>query len=143
MAGWAFLTGNEEQIAALTESAGFEFEKDETSGEYGHAATVILVSPHGVVTRYLYGISYEPFDLRAGLIEASEGRVGGITERLIMFCFQYDPVEGSYVPHAWLAMRLAGGLTLLLLTGLLVVLWRREKTHEQVPPEESNQEDSE
>lgn len=140
--GWAFLTGREEDIASLTASAGFEFEKDADSGEYGHAATVILLSPEGVVTRYLYGISYKPFDLRAGLIEASEGRIGGIADRLIMFCFQYDPVEGSYVPHAWLAMRLAGGLTLLLLTGFLVVMWRREKVDGQSGRDEKSQEGS-
>lgn len=140
--GWAFLTGAEEDIASLTASAGFDFEKDADSGEYGHAATVILVSPRGVVTRYLYGISYEPFDLRAGLIEASEGRVGSLADRLIMFCFQYDPVEGSYVPVAWLAMRLAGGLTLLLLTGFLVVLWRREKTDVKLERDVMNQKGS-
>jgi protein SCO1/2 len=133
---WAFLTGEKDQIAALTASAGFDFEKDADSGEYGHAATVILVSPEGVVTRYLYGISYAPFDLRAGLIEASEGRVGSIADRLIMFCFQYDPVEGSYVPHAWLAMRLAGGLTLVLLAGFLAVMWKREKRNSRTDVEE-------
>jgi protein SCO1/2 len=126
-AGWHFLSGSEENIAAATKSAGFDFDLDATSGEYGHAATVILVSPVGMVTRYLYGIDYAPFDLRAGLIEASEGRVGGLADRLIMYCFQYDPAEGSYVPHAWLAMRLAGGLTFVLLAGMLIVFWRRER----------------
>jgi len=135
-AGWGFLTGEEDQIVSLASSAGFDFEKDPETGEYGHAATVILVSPQGKITRYLYGISYAPFDLRAGLIEASEGKVGGIADRFIMFCFHYDPVEGSYVPHAWLAMRLAGGLTLVLLVGLLAVLWKREHTNQSVDIEE-------
>lgn len=126
--GWAFLTGQEDDIAALTASAGFEFERNADTGEYGHAAVVVLLSPDGVVTRYLYGVSFTPFNLRAGLIEASEGRVGDLADRLIMFCFQYDPVEGSYVPHAWLAMRLAGGLTLVLLVGFLGIMWRRERS---------------
>jgi len=125
--GWSFLTGQEKDIASLTSSAGFEYQKDPETGEYGHAAVVILLSPQGVVTRYLYGISYAPFDLRAGLVEASEGRVGGLADRLILYCFQYDPAEGSYVPHAWLAMRVAGGVTILLLAGLLFMFWRRER----------------
>ena len=125
--GWHFLSGSEANIATVTASAGFDFELDATSGEYGHAATVILVSPTGIITRYLYGISYSSFDLRAALIEASEGRVGGLADRLIMFCFQYDPAEGSYVPQAWLAMRLAGGLTFVMIAGMLVMFWRRER----------------
>lgn len=141
-AGWAFLTGQEDQIASLAASAGFDFEKDPETGEYGHAATVILVSPEGEITRYLYGISYTPFDLRASLIEASEGKVGGIADRFIMFCFHYDPMEGSYVPHAWLAMRLAGGLTLVLLVGLLAVLWKREHTSQSEDTEEKELEGS-
>lgn len=133
-AGWHFLVGAEDDIKSLTASTGFAFDKDEESGEYGHAAVVILLSPDGTVTRYLYGISYAPFDLRAALIEASEGRVGSVVDRLIMFCFQYDPVEGSYVPQAWLAMRVAGGLTLLLLVGLLTVFWRKERSDQKVRP---------
>ncbi|MGA7307201.1 MAG: SCO family protein [Rhodothermales bacterium] len=128
-AGWSFLTGNEANIASLTSSAGFEFEKDPETGEYGHAAVVVLLSPKGVVTRYLYGITYSPFDLRAGLVEASEGKVGGVADRLILYCFHYDPAEGSYVAPAWLAMRLAGGVTVLLLAGFLFVFWRRERVN--------------
>lgn len=133
--GWHFLTGREQDIASLTASTGFEYQKDPETGEYGHTAVVILLSPKGVVSRYLYGISYEPFDLRAGLVEASEGQVGNVADRLILYCFQYDPAEGSYVPHAWLAMRLAGGLTILLLAAFLIVFWRRERVSSEARPE--------
>lgn len=125
--GWHFLTGPADQVARVAGSVGFGYEKDEESGEYGHGAALILLSPDGVVTRYLYGINYKPFDLRAGLVEAAEGTVGTVVDRLIMFCFQYDPAEGSYVPEAWLAMRVAGGLTILLLGSLIGFMWIRER----------------
>ncbi len=125
--GWHFLTGEPSAVRSLADAVGFGYDYDEESGEYGHAAVVILLSPDGKVNRYLYGINYPSFDLRAGLVEASEGRVGNIVDRLIMYCFLYDPAEGSYVPQAWLAMRLAGGFTVVLLAGLLAMLWRRER----------------
>jgi protein SCO1/2 len=130
--GWHFLTGSADQVAQVAASVGFEYEKDEATGEYGHAAAIILLSPNGKISRYLYGIGYDPFDVRAGLVEASEGVVGNIVDRLIMYCFMYDPAEGSYVPEAWLAMRLAGGLTILLLGSFLGIFWIRERRNATV-----------
>ena len=130
--GWHFLTGEADQVAQIAKSVGFEYEKDEDSGEYGHAAALILLSPTGKVSRYLYGISYEPFDVRAGLVEASEGNVGNVVDRLIMYCFLYDPAEGSYVPQAWLAMRVAGGLTIMLLASFIGIFWIKERRNSTV-----------
>jgi len=135
--GWHFLTGEADQVARIAGSVGFEYEKDEGSGEYGHAAVVILLSPTGKVSRYLYGISYKPFDVRAGLVEASEGNVGNVVDRLIMFCFLYDPAEGSYVPQAWLAMRVAGGLTILLLGSFIGLFWIRERRNSRAAARET------
>jgi len=131
-AGWHFLTGTADQVAKVAESVGFGYDKDDKTGEYAHGAALVLLSPSGTVSRYLYGIRYPPFDLRAGLVEASEGIVGNIVDRLIMFCFHYDPAEGSYVPQAWLAMRLAGGLTVVLLGSALGVMWMRERKNSTI-----------
>jgi protein SCO1/2 len=130
--GWHFLTGTADQVASVAASVGFEYEKDADSGEYGHAAAIMLLSPNGKVSRYFYGIDYAPFDVRAGLVEASEGVVGNVIDRLIMYCFMYDPAEGSYVPEAWLAMRLAGGLTVLALGTFLGIFWIRERRNATV-----------
>lgn len=135
-AGWSFVTGDPDQVARVAESVGFEYDKDEESGEYGHPAVIILVSPTGTISRYLYGINYEPFDVRAGLVEAAEGKVGNIVDRLIMYCFLYDPAEGAYVPEAWLAMRVGGGLTILLLGMALGIFWIRERRNGTVATKE-------
>lgn len=135
--GWHFLTGQADQVARVAKSVGFGYDKDEESGDYGHAAALILLSPTGKVSRYLYGISYEPFDVRAGLVEASAGKVGNVVDRLIMYCFLYDPAEGSYVPQAWLAMRVAGGLTVLLLVLFLGIFWIRERRNSTITAHET------
>jgi len=135
--GWHFLTGEADQVARVAESVGFLYEKDEETGEYGHAAALILLSPDGKVSRYLYGITYDPFDVRAGLVEASQGKVGTVVDRFIMYCFLYDPAEGAYVPEAWLAMRVGGGLTILLLGSFLGVFWIRERRNSTVVAKET------
>jgi protein SCO1/2 len=86
----------------------------------------VLLSPEGKITRYVYGISYKQFDLKLGLIEASQGKVGTTIDRLILSCFHYDPTSGSYVPVAMNIMRLGGVITLVVLTVVLGSLWIRE-----------------
>lgn len=126
-AGWHFLTGEEADIQALARAVGFEFRWDERQQQYAHPATIMFLSPDGIVTRYLYGFEYTPRSVRTALVEAGEGRVGNTLDRLILYCFQYDPNKGSYVPHALNIMKLGGLLTMLLLGTLLVFYWRRER----------------
>jgi protein SCO1/2 len=134
--GWHFLTGAPDQVARVAESVGFAYEKNEDNGQYGHAAVIILLAPDGSVSRYMYGIDYQPFDLRAGLVEAAEGKIGNLVDRFIMYCFQYDPAEGSYVAESWLAMRLAGGLTILLLVSGMGFLWMRDRKNSTIMAKE-------
>ena len=103
--GWHFLTGDEAEIQKLANSTGFQFKWDERQQEYAHPATLIFLSPEGKITRYLYGLEYPASDVRKALVEASEGTVGTTIDRLILYCFQYDPAAGSYVLHAQNAMK--------------------------------------
>lgn len=126
-AGLHFLTGDASSIDALAEAVGFQFKWVEEQQEYAHPATLIFMSPGGVVTRYLPGITFEPQTLRTALVESGDGTVGSLSDAFVMFCFQYSPDENAYVLHAANLMKLAGGATVLALGLGLLVFWRREK----------------
>ncbi|TVR03365.1 MAG: SCO family protein [Deltaproteobacteria bacterium] len=131
-AGWHFLVGDRENIDALTEQLGYMYQFIEEAGEFSHPSVLMFLSPEGRITRYLYGLMYDPQDVRLALLEASEGRVGSPMERIILSCFIYDPDRGAYIPYAFGIMRIAGAVTVFLILVMLLVLWRREQ-HEPVP----------
>lgn len=124
--GWRFLTGRAEAVHRLTRAAGFEFEWIENEQQYVHPATIMFVSPDGVLTRYLHGLEFQPRDVRNALVEASDGKVGTPLDQIILYCFRYDPATGSYVPYAVNIMKLGGLFTLIALGTLLFIFWRRE-----------------
>lgn len=92
--GWHFLTGKEESIKRLMEQIGFRYKKDKD--EYIHASIAVILSPTGKITRYYYGIDFPPEDVRLSLVEASEGKIGTTTDKLLLFCFRFDPTKGKY-----------------------------------------------
>jgi protein SCO1/2 len=112
-------------VRRLTETVGFRYAK--VGREFAHPAVTIVLSPGGTVSRYLYGIEIDPRDLKLALIEASEGKIGASSagNALLMYCFKYDPVGKKYMLYARNIMKAVGAVTLILLAGLLVVLWRR------------------
>jgi protein SCO1/2 len=124
--GWHFLTGGTAAVDALTSSVGFEYNWVEAQQEFAHPSTLIFLDGNGRIARYLHGIEYDPGDVRAALVEASQGKIGSALDQVILYCFQYDPNSNSYVPHAINMMKLGGMLTLLALGSFLLVLWRRE-----------------
>jgi protein SCO1 len=123
-AGIHFLQGTEASIAAVTKAAGFEYELDR--GQYNHPSVVMLTKQNGDLARYLYGLEFNPNDLRLGLLEASEGRSISTVEQFMIYCFTYDPKGAKYVLVAWRVMRIGGGLVGLALASVLALLWRRE-----------------
>lgn len=125
--GWHFLTGSSENIDKLIESTGFGFVWDEKSEQYIHAAAILFMSPDGVITRYMYGIQFPEFQLRNALYEAADGKVGAPLERLVLYCFEYDPLSNSYVPVALNIMKLGGLVTMLGLGIFLGLFWYRER----------------
>lgn len=124
--GWHFLTGDEQAIARLTKAAGFRYFYDARQDNYAHPAVVMLLTPEGRLARYLYGLSLDPNDLRVGLLEASQGRSVSTLERVVLYCYRYDPTTGKYVIMATRVMQVGGALTALLMTGMLGMFWRRE-----------------
>jgi protein SCO1/2 len=125
--GWHFLVGDEENIRKVTDAVGFKYSYDARQGQYAHPAAIYLLTPDGAVARYLYGIQFDPADVRLGLLEASEGRSISTTERLLLFCYHYDPQGKHYAIVAMNVMRLGGAVTLVLLGGLLTFMWTRER----------------
>jgi protein SCO1/2 len=123
---WAFLTGDAEPIRALADAVGFRYEYLPDQDQFAHAAVVFVITPDGRVSRYLYGVQYEPKTVRLGLVEASEGRIGTITDRFLLFCYHYDAAEGTYGPAAMKIMRLGGFVTLVALAFLVGIFWLRE-----------------
>lgn len=123
---WSFLVGDQESIDAITEAFGYRYHYVEESDEYAHPSVIMFATPDGVISRYLYGMAYQPHDVRLALLESSEGTIGTTVDRLILACFIYDPDTGQYVRNAFAIMRIGGAVTLILLTSLLAILWKRE-----------------
>jgi len=124
--GWHFLTGTKSNIEALTKTVGFTYRWDEESKQWLHAAAVYACTPTGKLSRYLYGVMYEPRDLRLALVEAGEGKTGSTLDQIILFCFHYDADAGRYAPIARRIMSLGGVLTVITLGTTLALLWVRD-----------------
>lgn len=126
--GWNFITGGQESVAALSEAIGFRYVYDQTIKQYAHAAGVIVVTPKGKLSRYLYGIDYAPKDLKLGIVEASDGRIADPVSQLLLLCFHYDPTAGKYTMTVMTIVRGAGIVTLLAMGMFLAGTWRKEKS---------------
>lgn len=124
--GWHFLTGGQESIRALTEAVGFRYALDPKTGEWIHASGIMVLTPDGKLARYFYGVEYSARDLRLGLVEASAGKIGSPVERMLLFCYHYDPTTGKYGLVIMNVIRVAGLATLLLLGGFMLVMFRRD-----------------
>jgi len=122
--GWHFLTDDHGHARQLADQLGFHYRYDERQAQYAHPAVIMILTPVGRVSRYLYGIQFKPRDLRLALREASESKFSLSTDRLLLYCFHYDPRTHGYVLFAANLMRAGGVLTVLIL--VLARLWRRE-----------------
>ena len=126
-AGWHFLTGDEASIQALTRAVGFRYVWDPVTKQYAHAGGIMILTPQGKVSRYFYGIEYAPRDLRFGVIDASAGKVGSLADRIIFYCYQYDPERGTYGLVVMRILRVFAGMTITTLVALFLFLRRKEK----------------
>jgi protein SCO1 len=125
--GLHFLTGTEASIRSLTGAVGFRYSYDVSTGEYGHAAGIVVLTPQGKISRYFYGIEYSPRDLRLSLVEASEKKIGSPVDQLLLFCYHYDPATGKYSLVIMNVLRLAALATVLILGAFVLVMLRRER----------------
>lgn len=133
--GWHFLTGDETSIRRIADAVGFKYAWDEDTNQFAHAGGVMLLTPGGKVSRYFYGIEYPPKDMRLGLVEASENRIGSPVDTILLYCYHYDPVTGKYGLVVMNVMRLGGILTIIGIAVLLFVLRRRDSARSRMKVE--------
>jgi protein SCO1/2 len=126
-AGWHFLTGQKPQIDALADAIGWHYHYDAKLDQFAHAAGIVLVTPEGKISQYYYGIEYSARDMRLGIIEASQNHIGTVVDKVLLFCYHYDPRSGKYGAVVMNIVRLAGGVTVLVLGGFIAVMFRRDK----------------
>ena len=125
--GWHFLTGADASIRQLADAVGFRYEYDEAIKQYAHGAGIEVLTPSGHISRYFYGIEYSPRDIRLGLIEASNERIGTPIDDFLLFCYHYDPATGKYGASVLRMVRLGGILTVLAFLSFLTISLRRER----------------
>ena len=123
--GWHFLTGDEESIRRLTEAVGFRYHFDEATNQFAHASGIMVITPEGKLARYFYGIEYSPKDLRLGLVEASQNKIGSPMDQLLLYCYHYDPATGKYGAIVMNMVRVGGVATLVVMVAMFFVMRRR------------------
>jgi protein SCO1/2 len=124
-AGWHFLTGDDQQIKRLTTAVGFNYTFDEKTGQFAHASGIMVLTPGGKLSRYFYGLEYAPKDVKLGLVEASENKIGSVVDQLLLYCFHYDPATGRYGLVVMNIVRAVGVMTLAGVVALVMVMKRR------------------
>ena len=125
--GFHFLTGTAENIKRITEAAGYRYYYDEESKQWAHATGVLLMAPDGRMARYLPGVEPFPRDLQFALLEASEGRIGTIVDRAVLYCYQYNEATGRYGAAIMRTLRLSALGTMIALAAFVVFSLRRER----------------
>jgi protein SCO1/2 len=123
-AGWHFLTGSPDSINALTKAVGFQYQYDPKTNQYAHATAIMVLTPQGHISRYFYGVDFPPKDLRMGLVEASQNKIGNAVDAVLLYCYHYNPETGKYGAMVANILRLAAAATILILGIMLFILWR-------------------
>lgn len=122
-AGVAFHIAAEAQVRRLAEAVGYEYRYLPEIDEYAHPVVLVVLTPTGVVSRYLYGFDYPPRDLNLALLEASEGKSAtSLGDAFLHFCYRYDPTAGTYTLQAMRVMRVGATAGAVLLAAMLVAL---------------------
>jgi protein SCO1 len=129
VSGWHFLTGTKESIDAATRAADFRYSFDVKRNLFAHASGIMLLTPDGRISRYFYGVEYPGRDMRLGLVDASAGKIGTPIDRVLLFCYQYDPTTAKYSASILRVIRIGGVLTILAIVGGILLFRRRESAH--------------
>ena len=125
--GWHFLTGGVDPIKRVTDAVGFRYVWDVNTAQFAHASAVYVLTPEGKLSKYFYGIDYSPKDMRFALVEASENRIGNPVDKILLYCYHFDPHAAKYTPYALALLRVAGAATVLIFGGFVFISLRRER----------------
>jgi protein SCO1/2 len=132
--GWHFLTGDIRPIKRVTDAVGFRYIWDVHTAQFAHASAIYVLTPEGRLSKYFYGIDYSPKDMRLGLIEASNNKIGNPVDQIMLFCYHFDPHSAKYTPFALGLLRMAGVATVLILGGFVFIMLRRESRQKGSQP---------
>jgi protein SCO1/2 len=136
-AGWHFMTGTQANIDAITKAVGFGYVKipgpDGRLTQFAHASAIQIVTPEGKLAQYYMGVEYSPKDLRLGLVEASANRIGSPVDNILTYCYHYDPQTNKHSLIVARVVQLGGLITLLLLGGFMLVMFRRDARKDNPP----------
>jgi protein SCO1/2 len=132
--GWHFLTGQPDAINALTRAVGFQYQYDPKINQYAHATAIMILTPQGEISRYFYGVDFPPKDLRLGLVEASQNKIGSPVDAILLYCYHYNPATGKYGAIVANILQLGAGLTILIMGGMLFILFRMDRAMERALP---------
>jgi protein SCO1/2 len=127
--GWHFLTGPQESIDSLTKAAGFQYEFNKDTNQFAHATAIMILTPQGKISQYYYGVEFAPKDLRLGLIQASDNKIGTVIDQVLLYCYHYDPETGKYGAIITRILRLSAVATMLCVGLLIVVMSRRSSSN--------------
>jgi protein SCO1 len=128
VSGWHFLTGSAESINALTKAVGFQYQYDASRSQYAHATAIMVLTPQGHISRYFYGVDFPPKDLRMGLVEASQEKIGNAVDQVLLYCYHYDPQTGKYGAVVSNMLKLGGAATVLFLAVLIFIMLRVDRS---------------
>jgi protein SCO1 len=126
-AGWHFLTGTQDSIDKLTGAVGFKYKWMPDTKQFAHAAAIYMITPAGKISRYLYGVEFNPQTLRLALVEAGQGKLGKTLDHMLLYCYHYDAASGRYAPAAMNIMRAGGVLMLIVLAAILLPVWFKSR----------------
>ncbi|MCB9837778.1 MAG: SCO family protein [Phycisphaeraceae bacterium] len=139
--GWEFFTAKEADSKAVADAVGFGYKFVPKAGDYAHPSVIMVLTPDGEISNYLYGVHYEPDQLTLALQDAGSGNVGSLYDRVLFRCFLFDPDSNSYVANAMLIMRISGGLTVFALGGGVgLMLWQSRRKAKRKAIRAANQE---
>jgi protein SCO1 len=131
--GWHFLTGQKSAIDELTRAVGFNYKWVDALGQYSHPAVLMVITPEGKVSRYLFGVRYDASTVRLSLVEASAGKIGSVVDEILMVCLHFDAAAGKYSPRAMGIMRVAGVTTVFgLASAVGLMVWREQRLARRV-----------
>ena len=133
--GWHFLTGEEPPIRQLARQTGFNYAYDPVIKQYAHPSGFIVLTPGGKVAGYFFGVSHAPKEIHASLKAASSNEIGTPIQQLFFLCFHYSPIQGKYGALIMLLIRIAGGVTVLGVAGVIVSMIRRDRNSPLPKPE--------
>jgi protein SCO1/2 len=122
--GWHFLTGPQSSITALAKAAGFDYEYDPKTGQFAHATAIMVLTPEGKIAQYYYGVEFAPKDLRLGLVQASQNKIGSVVDEVLLYCYHYNPDTGKYSAIISRILKIAAGTTIFILGTFLIVMFR-------------------